>query len=220
MRVLAISAHPDDETIGAGGTLLRHIADGDEVHWAVCTQPHEPAWSQDDIAKAHAQVDAVREAYGMASVRRLGFPTVKLNTVAYMDLSSALTKVVQEVQPEVVYTLPRGDINLDHRLVHDCSLVACRPLPGTSVKRVLAYEIGPTTRYGHPSGCEPFRPTVFVDIADQLKRKLEIMGLYVTEVREMPHPRSLDGLELIAKERGLSVGLEAAEAFELVREVR
>ncbi|MCA9620502.1 MAG: PIG-L family deacetylase [Myxococcales bacterium] len=220
MRVLVISAHPDDETIGAGGTLLRHLERGDEVHWAICTQAHEPAWSKEVIDAARMQVDRVGDAYGMTSVHRLGFPTVMLNTVPYMDLSSALTKVVKLVQPEVVYTLPRGDINQDHRLVHDATLVACRPLPGTSVKTVLSYEIGPTTRYGQPSGAEPFRPCVFVDITSQLPRKLEIMALYIDEIREFPHPRSLEGLELIAKERGLSVGLKAAEAFELVREIR
>lgn len=218
-RVLVISAHPDDETIGAGGTLLRHVANGDEVHWAVCTQPHRPTWDDGFIAQAAKQVDEVSKAYGMASVHRLGFPTVMLNTVAYMDLSSALTTVVREVEPEVVYTLPRADLNQDHRIVFDCSLVAVRPLPGGSVRRVLSYEIGPTTRYGLPAGAEPFRPTFFVDISDYLSRKLEIMNLYIDELRPFPHPRSLDGLALIAKERGLSVGLAAAEAFELIREL-
>lgn len=219
MRVLAISAHPDDETIGAGGTLLKHIARGDEVYWVVCTEPHAPTWSPEQIDNAKRQVDRVAEAYGMREVFRLGYPTVQLNTVPYMSLSEALTKIVHRVAPETVYTLPRGDLNQDHRIVHDASLVAVRPLPGSSVRRVLSYEIVTTSRYGLPAGAEPFRPSVFVDIAAQLADKLDLMRLYVDEVRGFPHPRSIEGIELFARERGLSVGLEAAECFELLREI-
>lgn len=217
--VLVISAHPDDETIGAGGTLARHIANGDEVHWVVCTQPHAPCWSNAQIKQAAEQVERVAAFYPMRSVHRLGFPTVRLNTVPYMELSQRIQKVVDEVRPDVVYTTPRHDVNQDHRLVHDCTLVAVRPLPGTSVRFVLSYEIGPTTRYGLVSGATGFQPQVFVDITDHLERKLEAMQIYQAEVKEFPHPRSREGLELIARERGLSAGLVAAECFELARAI-
>jgi N-acetylglucosamine malate deacetylase 1 len=219
MRVLAIAAHPDDETIGAGGSLARHVTAGDDVFWCVVTQGYSPPWSEETLQIARQQINEVQQVFGFRQVFRLGFPTVKLNTVPYIDLTSALQGVVDQVKPEVVYTTPRSDINQDHRIVYDCTLVATRPLPGSSVRRVLSYEISPTTRFGAPSGSSGFMPTVFIDIASHLDRKLAAMMCYRTELREFPHPRSVEGLRLLAQERGLSVGLAAAECFELVREL-
>ncbi len=219
MRILVISAHPDDETIGAGGTILRHVAEGHEVFWCIVTQGYSPPWSEQTLEAAQRQVDQVSQLLGFRQVFRLGFPTVKLNTVPYIDLSSALQRVVDEVRPEIVYTTPRSDINQDHRIVFDCTLVATRPLPGSSVHRLLSYEISPTTRFGSPSGSGNFTPSVYVDISDYLDKKLRVMTLYETELRAYPHPRSLEGLTLLAQERGISVGLKAAECFELIREL-
>ena len=215
MRVLAISAHPDDETIGAGGTLARHVAEGDEVFWCVVTQGYNPPWPDQVLEAAQRQVNAVQRVMGFSEVFRCGFPTVKLNTVPHMELTSAIQAVVDKVLPEVVYAPPLCDINPDHRLVCEAALVATRPLPGCTVKRVLSYEIGPTVRYGPTAS----QPNVYVDIAAYLYKKLQAMACYHTELREYPHPRSLRGLEQIARERGLSVGLEAAECFQLLREV-
>lgn len=213
MRVLVISAHPDDETIGAGGALLRHVADGDEVHWCIVTQPHSPAWPESAMETANRQIDAVSSAYGMKSVHRLGFPTVQLNTVPYNELSKAIQNVIDEIEPEVVYLPPGSDLNLDHRIVSECGLVATRPLPGCPVKEVLAYEISTTSRYWDT----PFVPNIYVDIGPYLKRKIESMRLFDAEVMAWPHPRSPEGLEVLAKERGMAVGVEAAECFQLIR---
>jgi LmbE family N-acetylglucosaminyl deacetylase len=215
MRVLAISAHPDDETIGAGGTLARHVAEGDEVFWCVVTQGYNPPWSHHVLEEAQRQVNAVQQVMGFREVFRCGFPTVKLNTIPHIELTSAIQAVVDKVLPEVVYAPSLCDINPDHRLVCEAALVAARPLPGGTVKRLLSYEIGPTVRYGATA----FQPNVYVDIAAYLDKKLQAMACYHTELREYPHPRSLRGLEQIARERGLSVGLEAAECFQLLREV-
>jgi N-acetylglucosamine malate deacetylase 1 len=216
MRVLVISPHPDDEVIGAGGTIARHVAEGDEVHLCIVTQGYSPPWPEDIVETARRQVEAVQKVLGIKQAFFLGFPTVKLNTVPNTDLTNALQKVVEEIKPEVVYTSSASDVNQDHRIVFEATLVACRPLPGSTVRRLLCYEAGITARYGHLS----FNPNVFVDITDFLDKKLEAMKCYKTELREPPHPRSLAGLELIARERGLSVGLKAAECFHLVRELR
>ena len=153
---------------------------------------------------------------GIKQVFFLGFPTVKLNSVPNAELTSALQRVVDEVRPDVVYTTSASDVNQDHRIVFEATLVATRPLPGGTVRRLLSYEICSTARYGHT----PFQPTVFADINAFLERKLAAMRCYATELREPPHPRSLAGLEFVARERGMSVGLNAAECFELVREIR
>jgi N-acetylglucosamine malate deacetylase 1 len=219
MRVLVISAHPDDETIGAGGTIARHVASGDEVSWCIVTQAYSPPWSEEALAAAQLQIEEVQQILGFRKVFRLGFPTVKLNTVPYIDMTSALQSVVDDVVPEIVYTTPRNDINQDHRIVYESTLVATRPLPGCSVQRLLCYEISPTSRFGIPSGSVGFNPTVFVDIAPYLEQKLAAMACYRTELREFPHPRSIGALSLLAQERGLSVGLKAVECFELIREI-
>ena len=214
MHILVIAPHPDDEVIGAGGTIARHVAADDEVSLCVVTQGYSPPWPKDVVEKARQQVEAARMVLGIKQVFFLGFPTVKLNTVPNCELTTALQKVVADVRPEVVYTSSASDVNQDHRIVFEATLVACRPLPGSTVRRLLCYEVGYTSRCGR----SPFAPNVFVDIEDFLWKKLEAMKCYETELREPPHPRSLAGLELITKERGLSVGLKAAECFELVRE--
>lgn len=219
MRILAIAAHPDDEVIGAGGTLARHVAEGDEVYWCVVTEAHSPRWPEEVRVQARRQVDQVQQVLGIREVFFCGFTTVALNTVPYIDLCSALQRVVDEVQPEVVYTTPGSDINLDHRLVYEATLVATRPLPGSCVRRVLSYEVSTTARYGLPAGSSGFEPNVFVDISRYLDKKLEVMRCYEAELRTYPHPRSLRGIRLLAEERGLSIGLGAAECFRLVREL-
>jgi LmbE family N-acetylglucosaminyl deacetylase len=216
MRILVIAPHPDDEVIGAGGTIARHVADGDEVHLCVVTQGYSPPWPGDTVEIARRQVEAACKVLGIERTSFLGFPTVKLNAVPNMELTSTLQKIVDEVKPEVVYTSSAHDVNQDHRIVFEATLVAARPLPGSPVRRLLSCEAGPTARYGHL----PFVPNVYVDIAAFLGKKLEAIKCYRTELREPPHPRSLAGLELIAWERGQSVGLKAAECFQLIREVR
>jgi LmbE family N-acetylglucosaminyl deacetylase len=122
---------------------------------------------------------------------------------------------MKEIKPDIVYTSSRNDANLDHRIVYDCTLVATHPLPGSPVRRLLCYEIPPTARFGFHG----FVPNVFVDISEYLDKKLQAMACYKTELREFPHPRSLAGLKLLAQERGLSIGVGAAECFLLVREI-
>lgn len=219
MNVLVIAAHPDDEVIGAGGTIARHVANGDSVHWCIVTQTYSPPWSEDDLITIRKQVDEVQHVLGIQQVFFCGFPTVKLNTVPQVDLCSSLERVVEQVQPCVIYTTPRDDINQDHRIVYEATLVAARPLPGSCVRRLLSYEVCTTTRFGLPAGSTGFFPNVYVDIEEYLDRKLEAMRCYKTELREHPHPRSLKGLRLFANERGLSVGMKAAECFQLLREL-
>ena len=215
MKVLVISAHPDDETIGAGGTLLRHRDAGDEISWCIVTQAYSPEWSNETIQRHRQQTERVAEYLGVKTMRLCGFPTVKLNTIPTMELVSSIQRVVDEVRPEVVYSTSAIDINLDHVIVHQATLVATRPLPGSSVRRLLSYEIASTSRFGVPG----FQPTVYVDITDYLDRKLEMMSFYETELKAYPHPRSLEALRLSALERGVGVGLGAAEAFQLIREL-
>jgi len=215
-RVLVVAPHPDDETIGAGGTIARHVADGAEVELAVVTLKTGPRWPDGLATIQRDQTAAACDVLGIRRIRYLELPTAALNTVPHKDLTGALQAVVDEFEPGTVYLPTGNDTHLDHRLVFEAGLVVVRPLPGCPVRQVLAYEIAPTARYG------PYlpRPTVFVDIADYLPLKLAAMRCYETELRDWPHLRSPEGLEALAFERGVSVGLRAAEAFEMVRDIR
>ena len=219
MRVLVIAPHPDDETIGAGGALARHIALGDEVFWCIVTQGYSPPWSEETLINAGKQIDQVQKIYGFQEVFRLSFPTVKLNTVPHIDLCTAIQKVMKKCSPDIVYTSSRNDANLDHRIVYDCTLVAVRPLPGNTARRVLSYEIGYTGHFGVPAGASMFLPNVFINITPYMNKKLAAMKCYETELREAPHPRSVEGIKLLARSSGLGLSFEFAECFELVREI-
>ncbi len=155
----------------------------------------------------HAEARVVRK--GLRIRNRLRFKSGQ-GLVGYSSILRAHT----------VYTTPKDDINTDHQIVHNCTLVATRPLPGSPVRRVLSYEIGPTSRFGIPIGAlnDPFN--VFVDISAFIDTKLKAMSCYTKEIRAFPHPRSLEGLRIIAQERGLCIGLEAVESFRLIREIR
>jgi LmbE family N-acetylglucosaminyl deacetylase len=219
VHILVIAAHPDDEVIGAGGTIARHVARGDKVYRCIVTEARAPRWSEDIRRQARRQLDCAQAVLGTEETFVCGLPTVELNTVPYIDLCSALQRVVDQVRPEAVYTTPRDDLNQDHRLVYEATLVATRPLPGCSVRRLLSYEIGTQSRFGLPPGSCGFVPNVFVDISAYLDVKLEAMRCYEAELRAHPHPRSLKGIRLLAEERGLSIGMAAAECFQLVREL-
>ena len=217
MRVLAVSVHPDDETLGAGGTLLRHRAEGDELHWCVVTAAHEPQWTRETIDAKSAEVDCVAEAYGMASLHRLGLPAAHLDTVPQNDLMGRLGAVVAEVRPEVVYTVHAGDVNSDHGAAFAALLAVLKPfhMRRLGVRRVLSWETLSSTE---AAATPTFAPTVFTDVSATLERKLEIMALFESEVQPEPLPRSPSAIRALARFRGATIAVEYAEAFVLVRE--
>jgi N-acetylglucosamine malate deacetylase 1 len=219
MRILVIAAHPDDEVLGAGGTIAKHARQGDEVYLCVITRAYAPDWPEENIKLRRQEVLAVSEALGIKKVHFLDYPTVKLDTIPQKDLNESILKCILEVQPQVVYTTHRGDMNKDHRLVFESTMVAVRPTPGSSVKKVLCYELLSSTEWGNPFIENAFTPNVYVDITDTLEVKLNAMSLYKTELKEYPHPRSLEAISALAKVRGSSAGVGAAEAFILAREI-
>ena len=220
MRVVVIAPHPDDETIGVGGTICRHVAEGDEVHLLVMTETYPPLWHETERERRQEEVRRAAEVLGLASVDFAGFPTVKLNAIPAVDLAGYLIAQFNRLRPDIVYVSPPGDVNQDHEAVFRAALVAARPLPDSSVKVLYSYEVAPTSRFGNPIDAARWMPTTFVDITPYIDRKLEAMSCYASELRQPPHPRSLEGLRLFARERGLAVGLEYAEAFQLIREIR
>lgn len=220
MKVLVIAPHPDDEVLGCGGTIARHVAEGGEVYLCVVTKAYSPDWSEEIIEVKRQEVLKATEILGIKEVYFLDLPTVKLDTIPQKELNESITRAIAEVKPEVVYIPHKGDVNQDHRLVFEASMVALRPLSGSTVSKILCYETLSETEWGAPNTESLFVPNVYVNIADTLEVKLEAMSAYATELKDYPHPRSLEMLKILAQKRGAEVGFAAAEAFMLVREIR
>jgi len=219
MKVLVIAPHPDDEVLGCGGTLAKHAKIGDDVYLCIVTRAYTPDWSEKFIKNREKEVSKVNKILGIKKTYFLDFPTVKLDTVPQKELNDAISKVVNKVGPDTVYIPHRGDVNKDHRIVFETAMVALRPKPGSTAKRVLSYETLSETEWAVPSKEDAFIPNVHVDISDTLKTKLSAMSAYKSELKGYPHPRSIGGISSLAKKRGTEVGLKAAEAFMLMREV-
>lgn len=226
-RVLIVAAHPDDEVVGAGGVMAWHRKAGDRVfalilgeglsarfptREAVLSATGLAAFEdlRRDMARAHAVLGAEKTFHHE-------FPDNRFDSIDLLDIVKVIEQVKTEVSPEVVYTNHGGDLNVDHRLTFEAVLTACRPLPGEPVRRILSFEVASSTEWSPPSR-QAFMPNVFVELGDLLAVKLEAMACYKSEVREYPHPRSLEAVRRQAELWGVKAGLKAAEAFVLIRE--
>lgn len=220
MRILTVAAHPDDETLGAGGTMAWHAARGDTVWACVLT---------DGVTSRHDQVerqlDCARRAGDTLGLDRLvlvGLPDQRLDTLSLLDVIGPIEQCVEELRPDVVLTHFAGDVNEDHRLVARATMVATRPVAGSSVRRVCAFEVASSTDWAPPIAGSVFTPNLYVDISETLETKLTAMksyaDTYVSEVRPYPHPRSMEALTAYAQRHGVAAGLLAAEPFMLLRE--
>jgi LmbE family N-acetylglucosaminyl deacetylase len=216
--VLAVAAHPDDEVLGAGGTLSKHAAAGDEVHVLVATEGATQQYDDESlVGQKRREAEACADRLGVSAVHFGDLPDMRLDDVAHVEVNAVVEAAVETHRPDVVYTHSDRGVNADHRALYDSTLVATRP--GSGVERVLTYEVPSSTDWTGGDR-EQFAPNVYVDISDHLDAKVEAFAEYESETREFPHPRSAESLRARARTRGAAAGVEAAEAFALVREVR
>jgi len=216
MKVFVIAPHPDDEVLGCGGTIIKHTEKGDQVFLCIVTKGYTPDWSVEFLKKRPEEIKKANRILDIKKTFFLNYPTVKLDTFPRKKLIEEFCEVIGEVEPDIVYVPHRGDLNKDHRLVFESSLVALRPF-NCKVKRILSYETLSETEWGR--FIEPFIPNVYVDISKVFEKKIEAMRAYESELREYPHPRSLEVIEYLARKRGSEVGVRFAEAFCLIREL-
>lgn len=216
MKILVIAPHPDDEVLGCGGTIAKHVKNGDDVCLCIITKAYLPDWPEEFIANRPKEIEAASSILGIKETILLDFPTVKLDTIPQKELIDRISSVVMKIKPDILYVPHKGDLHKDHRLVFEASLVAARP--GGSIKKILSYETLSETDFGQV--LEPFVPTVYEDIAETFEIKIEAMNAYASEIKQTPHPRSIDLIEILAKKRGSESGLRFAESFVLIREVK
>ena len=219
MDVVVIAPHADDETLGCGGTLLRHVALGDRIHWVLVTAMSSDGYSERQIASRRAEIDTVRQLYGFTSVSELGFPITKLDFIGTSDLVSRIDSVINSIKPEVIYLPFPGDIHTDHKVVFLATASVTKWFRYPSVRKVLACEIQSETDFAVNYDGLAFRPNHYVEITPWLDRKVEILSQYIGEFSSHPFPRSIAAVRALALLRGAQCGCEAAEAFMILKEV-
>lgn len=224
--IAVIAAHPDDEILGCGGTIARHARAGDQVHVLIMAEGITSRAQVRDRAGASAELSALARAasaankiVGSASLTQHDFPDNRMDSVDRLDVIKVVEDFLDKHRPAIVYTHHWSDLNVDHRRVHEAVVTACRPLPGHQIRALLFFEVPSSTEWQVPQAAAAFAPNWMVDISDTLEVKLQALRAYESEMRPWPHARSLTAVEHLARWRGASSGVAAAEAFVLGRNI-
>jgi len=212
-RVMVIAAHPDDEVLGCGGVMALHIRAGHDVSVVIAA-----GRSAEESGTGRSQSSMTQQALaelGVKDIAQLGLPDQKLDTLPILQIVQLLEREVERVLPTVIYVHHHGDVNRDHRVIHEAAMVATRPTRD-HINVVYAYETASSTEWGYPRS---FNPDTFVDIGDVLEMKTRAMELYSDELRDYPHPRSIEGLRAKAVHTGVANCLGPMEAFVTIRRI-
>ena len=219
MNVLVFAPHPDDDVLGCGGTMKKHILVGDKVYVCVVTRGNMPLFSEDGVLQLRKEHKKAMNVLGTEDISYLNFPAVMLEEQHRYEINKSIDNVMKKYKPETVYIPHFGDMQKDHEIVSEAVMVAVRPRGNYTVKTVLAYETLSETEWNIPHASNSFIPNYFVDITNTLKDKLKALSIFKSQVSEFPNPRSLEAVESLAKLRGSTVGVKAAEAFAVIRKI-
>lgn len=220
--VLVVAAHPDDEILGVGGTVKKHIERGDKVFALILGEGQTSRWQKREMADIEIVEDLHKNSYEAAKV--IGFekifleslPDNRFDSVDLLDVIKIVEKYIKTINPQIVYTHYGQDLNVDHRVTNQAVLTATRPIGNYSVREIYGFETVSSTEWNF-GGSNLFKPQKFVDISDNFDCKIAAMEKYRTELCEFPHPRSVQMLRALAEVRGATIGVELAEAFEVIR---
>ena len=218
MRILAIAPHPDDETLGCGGALFRHKAEGDDIYWLIITGiSQEGGWQEKMVNKRDNEIDAVAEKYGFSDVFNLRLPTTKMDTLPVSDLIEKISNVYKKVEPDIIYMPFAYDVHTDHQIIAKALQSTLKWFRYPHIKKVYMYETPSETEFNFVEKMV-FLLNLFVNISLYIDDKIEVMEIYTNEMGEFPFSRSEKALRALATWRGSQSGFESAEAFELVYE--
>lgn len=219
-RVLVVAPHPDDETLGCGGTLLKHKANSDYVHWLIVTDMStENGFTAEQVITRTDEINEVAKRYGFDGWDNLRFPPARLDTVPAAELVAKIGAIVHKVQPNILYLPYRGDVHSDHKFVFDATAACTKWFRYPSIEKVLIYETLSETEFGINPDSNGFRPNVYHNIEGFLEQKISIMMCYKSEVSAFPFPRSEKAMRALAEYRGVAAGCQTAEAFMLIKEI-
>ncbi len=219
-KILVIAPHADDEILGVGGTIAKNIAEGNEVYICVVTHGEEPLFPKELVDKLRKETIQAHQYLGIKKTYFLEYPAVMLENIERYKLNGSIMEVVNEVLPDEVYIPHMGDMQKDHQLVNEAVMVAVRPKYDHKISAVYAYETLSETEWNIPNTVNAFIPTVYQDISDYLEQKKQALAYFTTQVSDFPDPRSIEAAEALAKYRGSTIKVKAAEAFVLIRQIR
>ena len=215
---LVITPHPDDETLGCGGTLLVLKNKGYQINWLIITDILEEfGFSKEKIQSRNKEIDTVSQRYGFVNVIRIGIPTSKVDEISKGELVGKISNTFNEIKPNIIFVPFYNDVHTDHKAIAEATISCTKWFRYPYVEKVLYYETLSETDFNIDSTASRFNPNVYIDISEYLDEKLSIMKIYESEMNEFPFPRSEKAIRSLAYIRGAQCGAEAAEAFELLR---
>ena len=215
-KVLIIAVHPDDETLGCGGTLLKHKANGDEIHWLICTHTDI---KNNFYSVREEEIKQVHDFYNFDTVTNLQLKTMQVDEYSMSKLIGRISKVINEVKPNIMYLPFKGDVHSDHRKIFEASYSCTKSFRYPFIKKIYMIETLSETEFAPSTKEDSFIPNVFVDISEFMDKKIEIMKVYESEIAEHPFPRSERNIRALATLRGATAGCEYAESFMLIKEI-
>ena len=218
-KVLIIAPHPDDETLGCGGTIIKHKSDGDKIYWLIVTNMlEEEGFDKDRVKERQVEIDNVSKEYGFEEIFKLDFPTTKLDMIPKAEIIKAISNVVCKVNAELVYVPSKNDVHSDHKITFESVMSAVKTSRSPFVKKILMYETLSETEFAPALNEFTFTSNVFIDISEYFRKKLDIMKIYDSEIMSSNLPRSLSSIEALARFRGSRIGKKYAESFILIYE--
>lgn len=224
-KILVIAAHPDDEVLGCGATMAKRVLSGDMVKVVIAAEGLTSRYQIREQKKIHDELMNLREIaktanniLGIKDIEFLGFPDNRMDSVDLLDIIKKLEEIIDDYNPEIVYTHFINDLNVDHQLLSKAVVTACRPMQGTSIKKLSFFEIPSSTEWNFDTIGNLFNPNCFFDISKEFELKLKALAMYQSEMRPWPHPRSIQAITMLAGWRGSMVGYEKAEAFSIAYE--
>lgn len=218
--VLVVAAHPDDEVLGVGGTMLKHVNEGDRVHILLLGDGESARDLKGNIKKRANQANRVAEKVGAKNLFLEKLPDNQFDSLSLLQITKTVEKYLFKIKPSILYTHFANDLNIDHRLTFQAVITACRPQPDFFVRYIFSFEVLSSSEWQYKKGAQLFAPTHYNDVTRFIDKKMSLMKIYKNELRPFPHPRSLLGIKTQAQYRGMEVGLDFAEAFELVRSIK
>ena len=218
-KVLVVAPHPDDETLGCGGTLLKHKKNGNTIYWMIVTNVDtDHGWFDEVVQKRQEEIDQVSQMYGFDKTFKLDFPTTRMDVIPNKELIAKISDVIKEVEPSIVYLPNRRDIHTDHQTIFNAALNCTKNFRYPFIKRILMYETLSETEFSPALEECVFNPNVFTDISEYFDTKVEIFKVFASEVMESPKPRSIETITALARYRGSRIGAKYAESFNLIFE--
>ena len=215
-KVLIIAVHPDDESLGCGGTLLKHKSNGDEIHWLICTSIDV---QNNYYEKRKNEIEQVTHAYAFNSVHNLKLKTMQVDQYTMSELICKISNIINEIKPNIIYLPFKSDVHSDHRKIFEASYSCTKSFRYPFIKKIYMVETLSETEFAVSTKEDSFIPNVFVDISQFMGKKIEILKLYESEIDQHPFPRSEKNIKALATLRGATCGCEYAESFILLKEI-